>query len=131
MALTDDRSLPELTVDLASQVGDLLRNEVRLARAEAFENIKTMTGGLARAALGLIAAGAAMTLALFALAYGLSLVMPMWAGALISAIVAAILAYVLVKSGLKAASVHNLAMTRTSDQVARDLRTLSRKADTP
>jgi hypothetical protein len=57
--------------------------------------------------------------------------MPMWAGALIAAIVGGVIAYVLIKSGLKAASVDHLSMDRTAAQVTRDLRTLSRKADTP
>ena len=70
-------------------------------------------------------------LALFALAYGLAQMMPLWASALIAALVGAVLAYVLVKSGLKAASPDHLSMDRTTNQVARDLRALSRKAETP
>jgi hypothetical protein len=126
-----ERTLPELTMDLASQVGDLLRNEVRLARAEALDGVKHMAGGIVRAALGVALAGSALTLALFALAYGLGQTIPMWAGALVAALVGAVIAYILVKSGLKAASVDHLSMDRTAAQVTRDLRTLSRKADTP
>lgn len=126
-----ERTLPELTMDLASQVGDLMRNEVRLARAEALDGIKQMSGGIVRAALGVVLAGSAVTLALFALAYGLSLIMPMWLAALAAAAVGGVIAYVLVKSGLKAASFDHLSMDRTTTQVTRDLRALSRKADTP
>ena len=78
-----DRSLADLTKDLAANAGDLFRNEVRLARAEAVESVKGMGAGLVRAALGVALAGAALTLGLFALAYALGEVMPMWAGALI------------------------------------------------
>src|SRR5258706_1570421 len=95
-----ERTLPELTMDLASQVGDLLRNEVRLARAEAFESVKQMRVGVVRAALGLSLAGAALTLALFALAYALGQVMPMWGAALVGAGIGGIGAYLLVTSGL-------------------------------
>ncbi len=130
-----DRTLPELTLDLAAQVGDLLRSEVRLARAEALDGVKHMAGGLVRAALGVALAGAALTLALFAGAYALGQTMPMWAGALIAALIGGVLAYMLVKSGLKAASFDHLSMDRTANQVAQDLRTLSQKsrekADTP
>ncbi|MFZ2029654.1 MAG: phage holin family protein [Vitreimonas sp.] len=124
-----EKTLPELTMDLAGQVGDLLRNEVRLARAEALEGVKQMGGGIVRAALGVALAGSALTLALFAAAYALGQAIPMWAGALIASVIGGVIAYVLVKSGLKAASVDHLSMDRTAAQVTRDLRTLSRKVD--
>jgi len=119
-----ERTLPELTMDLASQVGDLLRNEVRLARAEAVENVKQMGSGVVRAALGVVLAGSAVTLGLFALAYALGETMPMWAAALIGAIIAGVLAYILIKSGLKAASVDNVSLPLTTKQVSRDLRAI-------
>jgi hypothetical protein len=117
-----ERSLAELTMDLAGQAGDLIRNEVRLARAEAVESIKAMGGGIVRAALGVALAGAAVTLALLALAYALAEMMPMWAAALVCAVVGAILAYTLIKSGLKAASVDTIALPKTAEQVGKDLR---------
>lgn len=116
------RSLSELTIDLASQAGDLIRNEVRLARAEAVESIRQMGGGIVRAALGVALAGAAVTLGLFALAYALGTLMPMWAAALIGAAIGGVLAYILIKSGLKAASVEHIALPKTAEQVSRDLR---------
>jgi Putative Actinobacterial Holin-X, holin superfamily III len=120
--MQSERTLSELTMDLATQAGNLIRNEIKLARAEAVESIKHMGGGIVRAALGVALAGAAVTLALFALAYGLGELMPMWAAALIGAAVGGLLAYVLIKSGLKAASVDSLALPKTAEQVARDLR---------
>jgi hypothetical protein len=117
-----DRSISELTMDLASQAGDLIRNEIKLARAEAVESIKHMGGGIVRAALGVALAGAAVTLGLFALAYGLAQLMPMWAAALVGAGIGGVLAYVLIKSGLKAASVDRIALPKTTEQVSRDLR---------
>lgn len=122
-----ERTLQELTTDLASQAGDLLRNELRLARAEAVESAKNMVGGIARAALGVVLAGSAVTLALFALAYALGETMPMWAAALIGAVIAGVLSYLLIKSGLKAASVDNVSLPRTAEQVSRDLRAIKEK----
>jgi hypothetical protein len=124
-----ERTLSELTMDLASQAGDLLRNEIRLARAEAMENVREMGGGIVRVALGVALAGAAVTLGLFALAYGLGQVIPMWGAALIGAAVGGGIAYVLVKSGLKAASLSHVALPRTAEQVSRDLRLI--KENTP
>ena len=116
-----ERTLPELTRDLASHVGDLMRNEVRLARAEAMESIKGMGDGIVRAALGVALAGAAVSLGLFAIAYALGETMPMWVGALISAVVGGIIAYLLIKSGLQAVSVERIKLPRTAEQVSRDL----------
>jgi hypothetical protein len=123
-----DRSLSDLTRDLAANVSDLFRNEVRLARAEAVENVKDLAGGLARLALGLAVAGAAVTLALAALAAALSMVMPMWAGALIAAIVGGVIAYALVSAGRKALSTKPFAMPRTARSVSRDIHTIKEKA---
>lgn len=122
-----DRSIADLTRDLASDAGDLFRNEVRLARAEAVESVKGMGQGLVRVALGLVLVGAAVTLALFALAYALAEIMPMWAAALIGAVVGGLIAYGLVKSGLKALSVERISLPRTAEQVSRDLRTIKEK----
>ena len=109
-------------MDLAAQAGDLIRNEIKLALAEAFEHIKQMGEGIVRAALGVVLAGSAVTLGLFALAYALGETMPMWAAALVGAVIAGLLAYVLIKSGLKAASVDHIALPKTAEQVSRDLR---------
>ncbi|MBN8606068.1 MAG: phage holin family protein [Caulobacterales bacterium] len=117
-----ERTLPQLTADLASQVSDLFRHEVRLARAEALENVRQMGGGIVRATLGVALAGAAVTLGLFALAYALGEIMPMWAAALVGAVLGGGIAYILIKTGLKAASVDAVSMPRTQQQVAADLR---------
>lgn len=119
-----ERTLSELTHDLAAQAGDLLRNEFRLARAEAMDNVKQMGGGIVRAAVGVAFAGGAVTLGLFALAYALGEVLPMWVAALSGAVIGGAIAYVLIKSGLKAASLSQVAMPRTAEQIARDLRTI-------
>ena len=117
-----ERTLSELTHDLDAQAGDLLRNEFRLARAEAMANVKQMGGGIVRAAIGVAFAGGAVTLGLFALAYALGEVLPMWVAALSGAVIGGVLAYVLIKSGLKAASLSQVAMPRTAEQISRDLR---------
>lgn len=124
-----ERTLPELTMDLATQAGDLLRNEIRLARAEAMENFAQMGGGIVRAALGVALAGAAVTLGLFALAYALGEVMPMWAAALVGAAIGGGASYFMIKSGLKASSLKHVALPRTAEQVSRDIRLI--KENTP
>jgi len=127
MQTETERSLADLTKDLALNAGDLFRNELRLARAEAVESLKGMGHGIIRAALGVALAGASVTLALFALAYGLGVVMPMWAAALIGAAAGGVIAYGLVTSGLNALSVERIALPRTAEHVARDLRAIKEK----
>lgn len=119
-----ERTLSELTHDLAAQAGDLLRNEFRLARAEAMDNVKQMGGGIVRAAIGVAFAGGAVTLGLFALAYALGEILPMWGAALSGAIIGGVIAYLLIKSGLKAASLSQVTLPRTAEQISRDLRTI-------
>ena len=126
--MQSERSLSELTMDLASQAGDLIRNEVRLARAEAMESVKNMGAGIVRAAIGVAFAGAAVSLGLFALAYALGETMPMWAAASIGALMGGAVAYFLIKSGLKAASVDAIALPKTAEQVSRDLRIIKETA---
>jgi hypothetical protein len=121
-----ERSLPELTRDLASHVGDLMRNEVRLARAETVESLKGMGAGIIRAALGVALAGAAVCLGLFALAFALAEIMPQWAAALLSAGIGGVLAYLLIKNGLKAISIDRIELPRTTAQVSRDLRLINK-----
>jgi len=122
-----ERSLSELARDLASQVSDLMRNEVRLARAETVETVKSMGAGVMRAAFGIVLAGAAVTVALMGLAFLLGESMPMWIAAILSAAVGGIGAYLLIKSGLDALKEDRPALERTTKHVSRDLRMIKEK----
>ncbi|MBC7767610.1 MAG: phage holin family protein [Phycisphaerales bacterium] len=122
-----ERSLSELTRDLATQLGDLMRNEVRLARAETVETVKGLGGGVIRVAFGVVLAGAAVTLALIGVAYLLGEAMPMWIAALLAAAIGGIAAYLLVKSGINALSSDRIGLPRTAEQVSRDLRMIKEK----
>lgn len=117
-----ERSLTELARDLATQLGDLMRNEVRLARAETVERVKGMGGGLASLAAGALVSAAAITVALLGVAYLLGEAMPMWLAALLSAAIGGMGAYALIKSGLKSLSQDRMKLPRTAEQVSRDLR---------
>jgi membrane protein implicated in regulation of membrane protease activity len=118
-----ERSIPELTKDMAFHLGDMFRNELKLARVEATEGVKSLSGAaglfVAAAAVGV----AALTLALMAIAYALGAVMPMWGAAAVVAIVAAIVAWLLVKAGQAALKTRDLSLTRTREQVSRGIKT--------
>jgi hypothetical protein len=122
-----ERSIPELTKDMAFHLGDMFRNELKLARVEATEGVKTLSGAVGLIAAGAVIGGSALTLGLFAVAYALATVMPMWGAAAVVAVLAAIVAWMLVKAGQKAMNSDELSLTRTREQVSRDLKTLSER----
>lgn len=122
--MQSDRTLPELTRDFASQLGELFRNEVRLARAETVENLKELAGGAVTVAVGVAFAVAGVTLALFALAYALAEAMPLWLAAFIAAAAGGAIGWFLIRAGRKALSPEHLKLSRTAEQVSRDLKLL-------
>jgi uncharacterized membrane protein YqjE len=122
-----ERSIPELTKDMAFHLGDMFRNELKLARVEATEGVKSLSGAVGMIAAGAVVGASALTLGLFAVAYALANVMPIWAAAAAVAILAAIVAWILVKAGQKAMHTDELALTRTREQVSRDIKTISER----
>ena len=122
-----ERSIPELTKDMAFHLGDMFRNELRLARVEATDGVKSLSGAVGMIAGGAVVGASALTLALLAVAFALAEVMPMWGAAAIVAIVAGIVAWMLVKAGQKAMNAKDLSLTRTREQVSRDIKTISER----
>jgi hypothetical protein len=123
--MSTERTLGDLTRDAATHLGDMVRNEVKLAKAEAAEGVKTISGGLAIMIAGASVGAAALTMALFALAYGLSETMPMWAAALVAAAIGGALALVLLLAGKSAMKPKELSLPKTREQVSRDINTIS------
>jgi hypothetical protein len=118
---SDERSITQLFGDTLAQLAKLVQNEVDLARAELRQKFD-----LARAALKLIAAGAALAipalvLILFAIASELrQLGMPEPLAYLCTGIGAAIIAGLLLWMGLGRLSGGTLAPTATLDELHRD-----------
>ncbi len=119
--LPDDRSFSELVSDALSQVTDLVRNEIQLARAEISEKVRQASIGL-----GMVAAGAAMAIAtlvvlLLALAALLAEAgLPIWVAALLSAIIGAGASAALAWTGLQRLRADALTPKRTIEQLHRD-----------
>lgn len=122
-----ERTLPELTKDLVSQVADLFRSEVRLARAEAVESLRGLMGGVAAIGMGLALGTAAAVMLLMSLTYLLAFVMHIWIAALASAIVGAIVAYMMVRAGSRAMANNKMALPRTQANVAKDIRSIKER----
>lgn len=99
--LDEERPLPELIRELVGEGQALLREEVRLARAELQREVKKAAKGGAELGAG----GAVAYVALFCLAATLialgDLVMPLWLSALIVTAIFGIVGWALVQSGRK------------------------------
>jgi uncharacterized membrane protein len=78
-----DRSLAGLLSDLATGTATLLRKEIHLARAELSQKLGEAAVGMVAIAAGAIIAFAGLLFLLLAAVFGLSLVVPDWAAALI------------------------------------------------
>src|SRR5689334_17820280 len=108
-----DRSIPELTKDMAFHLGDMFRNELKLARVEATEGVKSMSGAFGLFAWGMAFGAAALTAATFALAYVLSSLMPMWTALAIVAIGGALVSWMLIQMAHKAMKPEELSLPKT------------------
>jgi hypothetical protein len=109
-----DRSLGELFSDLSQQTADLIRQEMRLAKAEFGHNLAAvgrhaaMIGaGLAFGLAAVIAVAAAVTLLL------IDMGLEPWLSASITAAVMALAAYALAQSGLSALRRKSIAPVET------------------
>jgi hypothetical protein len=99
MPRNEDRSVSDVLQDILGNLQDIVRSEVRLAKAE----FKTEAGHAARSARPLIA-GAVLCLyagglLLLALVHGLSLLLPAWTAALLVGILVSLLAATLICMG--------------------------------
>jgi uncharacterized membrane protein YeaQ/YmgE (transglycosylase-associated protein family) len=117
-----DKPVGSLLQDAAGDIGSIVRNEVRLAKAEVRENLHRAMSGAVSALMGAVVLIPALTLLLFALAFGLAEldVVPLWAGALIAAVVGAIIGAILLGRAKAALKPDALAPTRTADNLKQD-----------
>jgi hypothetical protein len=82
-SLAGDHSVGELTVQLGSQLSQLLRDELGLARAELFARARqATTGGMMVAAAALLGMTSWLAVVAAGIA-GIAMVLPVWASALI------------------------------------------------
>ncbi|MEQ9639900.1 MAG: phage holin family protein [Alphaproteobacteria bacterium] len=122
-----DRSLPELMRDLIEQVGNLVRDEVRLARAETSEklNIVKAAAGLLAGALAFAIGG--IVIVLFAAAAALGQYMDAWLASLIVGVAALAVAAILVSVAKSQMTARELAPSRTAQSVRTDAQFLKEK----
>lgn len=118
----NDKSIPQLLRDAMHQLGDMVRDEAQLARAEMSEKWEQVVsaGGMFAGALAFGVGG--MVLVLMAAAAALSQVMATWAASLLVGAVALLVAVLLGAKAQSNLKPRNLAPTRTMESMRTDAR---------
>jgi hypothetical protein len=95
------RTIPEILHDVLANIQDIVRAEVRLAKAELGEELSAARSGGLLIGAGAVAAIFSTLFVLLACVYALSRVVPDWAAALIVAAAVGVAAAVTLRLGLK------------------------------
>jgi uncharacterized membrane protein YqjE len=95
------RSIPEILQDVLTNIQDIVRAEVRLAKAELGEELNRARSGGLLIGVGAVAAMFSTLFLLLACVYALGRVVPNWAAALIVAAAVGVAAAVTLGLGLK------------------------------
>ena len=98
---TPQKSLGDLFADLSAQISALVRQEVQLAKTEITGKVAGLAVGAAALAVAALMGLGAFFVLLAAAVSALSLVLPVWAAALIVAVVLLLIAGVAAMTGIK------------------------------
>jgi len=113
-------TLGETVTGLASDVQDLVRGEIRLARAELDQKLHHLIGAAIGLTGGALVGFAGLVVLLQGIAAALALVMPAWAALLIVGVIIGLAGAALVRSGLALISLKNLSPDRTAANLQKD-----------
>ncbi|HTN62297.1 MAG TPA: phage holin family protein [Devosia sp.] len=125
----ETRPLSELIGGLASDISNLFRKEIELAKAEASEKFSQTLGGielllagavLALGALGVILTAIVAGVGAFLIAQGMGEAGANALSALIVAVVVGIIAWIFIGRGLAVLKAGNLTLNRTVSSLGRD-----------
>jgi hypothetical protein len=128
-SVNDSRPLAELLGSLASDISNLFRKEVELAKTEASEKVSQTMGAAASIAIGGVLALGALGVLLSALVSLLGSLFvgmgmdPTLANAISAFVITAIvgiIAWVMISKGLNALKASNLNLNRTATSLGRD-----------
>lgn len=98
---TGERSISEVLQDIAGDVQDIVRSEVRLAKSEIQAELTKIKTAAPMLIVGGVTALLAALFLVWAAVYALAIVLPMWAAALIVMGLLAIIGGVALSAGLK------------------------------
>jgi uncharacterized membrane protein YqjE len=96
-----DRSLSDVFQDIIRNVQEIVRSEIRLAKLEIGEEASKAAASSLMLGAGIVAGVFATLFLLWTLVYGLALYMPLWAAALIVGGALALIASVMVTTGIR------------------------------
>jgi hypothetical protein len=96
----DDRSVAQLVADLLSNLQDILHAEIRLAQARAREELRSYRPPVVLIVTGALGGMLGCFFVLLAAVAALSLVIPIWAAALIVGLGMAVLCAILLRVGV-------------------------------
>ncbi len=96
-----ERSMSDVLQEIFGNLQEIIRAEVRLARAEVREDVSEAAASALWLAVGALSALSAWMVLLWAAVYGLAFVMPMWAATLVVAVAMGVVATVLITTGLR------------------------------
>src|SRR4051812_7448248 len=115
----EDRPVTALLSDLFQESSTLVRQEIRLARAEISEKVSQVGNGVISLVAGGLIAFAALLILLMAVVAGLSEVLDISAGwsALIVGVITAIIAFILVQKGMSDLKASSLSPDRTVESL--------------
>jgi hypothetical protein len=109
---------------MVHHLGDMFRNELKLARTEAVDSAKKMGGSLALIGVGVAFAVSAITLIGFAIVELLPVDFPRWAAFALAGIAAGVAALLFMNAGKSAIAPKSLTLPKTREQVGRDIQAI-------
>ena len=115
-------SLGDLFTDLTGDMSELIRQEIRLAKTETEEKLRTATRSLISVLAGAILGYAGLIVLLFAAAAGLSLFMDLWLAHTIVGALVVLIGVILLMSGRNALKQISLTPDKTLETLKNDAR---------
>jgi xanthine/uracil permease len=116
----EERTISQLFSELTKETSDLVRQEVRLAKAETSEKITQAGKGIAMLAAGALVAFAGLLALVAFLIIALNGVMQTWLAALIVGALVMIIGVALLQKGRNELKAQNLVPRRTTESLRRD-----------
>ena len=116
--------LIDVLSSLATDIQDLVRGEIRLARAEFDEKLQRVLMAAIFLLGGALVAFAGLVVFLQGIAAALALVLPTWAASLIVGLLIVLIGAVFARSGLARLSLESLTPDRMASSLQKDARVL-------
>ncbi|XBQ16716.1 MAG: phage holin family protein [Oceanicaulis sp.] len=123
-AAEENKSLPNLVEDAIGHASGLMREEVRLARTEVMDGVRSMQGGAISVGIAVAILLPAITLLLYAAAFGMAAAgwVPAWAGAAIVGVIAAVIGAILLMTGKSKMDPKKLSAPKATAEAGRTAR---------